>query len=899
MTRIALGLGCALLALSCNNNATNIILSSLDRSERIDLFCADVEQLTGNLFDFRQVIPLELCDEDVTFADEVNPQFLGSVTQIEAGTLAVVNFTNDAIFDTNRTVPGVTTLTVGEQPTAVQVSPVDSRYTYITSFSPKSVQAVSTREVITGDPDPQNGEPVLPRQEVRFEAGPQDLALYEMATFEATTVTVDGEEQITGATTQVDFRFLYVAIPGLGQVVEIAVDVDDETGEQTLGSPNPFTLPTLDCAAVTSDDPPPPPSDESDYNRICPESFDSRPGRFIKSVETTTPCDDGTTTGPSPVRLTVDMGKPDDSTDDVLLVADSNQPVIHRFGLSSTGATELDPIISLTPTTQVVATPYVPASSDPDDRTATQRYLYAITATDGSVLAVDYTPTADSFGAVLPVLSGVNSRATEEGVEARNRVRSGFSNARAIEVLSPFYELETDDETGELVIPEGDNETDICDPDNDEQFALAQNLSNFRGVFLGVSLSSGQMFYLDIYDLNAPCRGGEGVTACTLAETGADQFASIRRHRRRFGFTPTTFVSIDGQPSLQFNEAPGVIDETNGEAQASSGPGLAFIDCPTSHSAVFPEPLTLEQTLSASNGLVCSSSQVWSAFTQRWDARWQGLIPSSEGGLGLFSDESFEGEPGNWFLGGDVPFCQVGVLGEQGGAPDGSELSIEQLPAYGGDRLVIVGELPISTREDVDCMRLFEDLRDDLDDRQIWFPIIRAFDDQLEIGPSPNPNRYTLEETARCFNQFTEYQVNTVNAYTVTGTDSSFIHRVVADQTTGECVFDDSRPVNLDDVDTYLTGRAFPGTTFINPLVSFQITNFSDDLVITDSTVSLLNFNILNQFGFEVLDTGGNTRSLPASMLFAPENDQLFFVDFHAGVRRIVFNPLNIVQTFD
>jgi hypothetical protein len=55
----------------------------------------------------------------------------------------------------------------------------------------------------------------------------------------------------------------------------------------------------------------------------------------------------------------------------------------------------------------------------------------------------------------------------------------------------------------------------------------------------------------------------------------------------------------------------------------------------------------------------------------------------------------------------------------------------------------------------------------------------------------------------------------------------------------------------------------------------------------------------LNQFGVEVLDTSASRRSLPASMLFSEEQDQLFFVDFDTGVRRIVFSPLSIVQTFE
>ncbi|MFA9470375.1 MAG: hypothetical protein ACERNK_07380, partial [Deltaproteobacteria bacterium] len=444
--------------------------------------------------------------------------------------------------------------------------------------------------------------------------------------------------------------------------------------------------------------------------------------------------------------------------------------------------------------------------------------------------------------------------------------------------------------TGGLRVPEDD----ICSSSDANAFALAQNASNMRGVFLAVSLSNGTMFFLDIYDLNAPCRGGEGAIACTLAETGPDQFASIRRHRRRFGFTPSAFIAVDGTPSLQFNTAPGKIDETTGAAANSDGPGLEFISCRPSMFNAFG----VGSGSSSDDALICTSSQVWSNFTQRWDAAWGGLIPESEGGLGLFSDESFDGQPGNWFLGGDVPLCQVGVLGQQQGPPIDSDLSIDLLESYGGDRVLITGDLPPNTRDDPNCQQ-FVDLEEDIDDFPVWFPIIRAFNNQLEIGPSTNPNRYTLDEVRFCFNQYTAYQIHTQNAYAVTGTTSGFIHRVVADATTGECIFDQRRPIQIDDVDTFLTSRAFEDAEFINPVVSFQIGPFPPETSISDSTVALLNFNILNQFAVEVLDTSTTLRSLPASMLFSDEQDQLFFVDYEAGVRRVVFSPLSIVQTFE
>ncbi|KPK14301.1 MAG: hypothetical protein AMJ62_13235 [Myxococcales bacterium SG8_38] len=885
MTRWLAWILLALLAASCRRGGTNVVLASLDRSAKIQLLCADLELVTGNLYEFEQVFPLDLCDPDTSFAPDIEPQLVGAVTQAQTGTVAAISFTSSAILDTNRTIPGVTSFIVGEQPTGIQISPAEPSYTYVSSYTPKSVQAVPSEAIIDGDSE-------LPIQQVRFDEGPTDLALHELA---IATRTTDAEGRVTGATSEILYRFLYAAVPELGQVFQIPVETvatPDGDRHASLGAPQPLLLDGYDCSSVTPV--PPPESTSDDYNRICPQSFQDIEGRFVKTVQTTVTCVDGSDSGPSPVALAVDLGSdPTSDEDDVLLVADANQPVIHRFKLDASGATPLDPIVSGTPTIDLAVTPLVPASSDPQDRAATQRYLYAVSATDSSVLAIEYIEDSPTFGAVLPVIAGVSPRANEENVESRNRVRAGFSNVRSIEVISPFYEV--DSSAGTASVPADD----ICDPNDDEAFALAQNLRNLRGVFLAVSLSNGTMYFLDVYDLNAPCRGGQGAIACTPAETGPDQFASIRRHRRRFGFTPSTFISIDGTPSLQFNTVPGQLEETTGNAAGSDGPGLEFIDCPASMGSVFGIPPNGQ-----TDGLICSSSQVWSTFNQRWDARWQGLIPNSQGGLGRFSDESFQGQAGTWFLAGDVPFCRVGVLGRQPGPAADTGLSIDRLPAYGGDRLLITGELPFDRREDPRCEQ-FVDLRDEIDDFPVWFPIINAYDDQLEIGPSPNPNRYTLEEVRYCFDEYTEYQIHTRGVYTVTGTTSGFIHRVVPDSAQNDkCVFDepgiddDPRPIDPDDVDTYLTGRAFEDTQFINPLVSFRIGPFNPQVALTDTTVALLNFNILNQFRFEVLDTGGAGLSLPSSMLFSSAQDQLFFVDFEAGVRLIVFSPLSIVQTF-
>ena len=174
MNRLLVIVSCALVLASCKGSANNVVLSSLDRSAKIQLLCADLELITGNLFDLRQVLPAEVCVTETVFAPQVEAQFLGAVTQTQTGEVAVISFTRSAILDTNRTVPGVTPLRVGEQPTGIQISPFEPTYTYVSSFSPKSVQAIPTEAVITGDSE-------SPTQQVRFEAAPTDLALHELA----------------------------------------------------------------------------------------------------------------------------------------------------------------------------------------------------------------------------------------------------------------------------------------------------------------------------------------------------------------------------------------------------------------------------------------------------------------------------------------------------------------------------------------------------------------------------------------------------------------------------------------------------------------------------------------------------------------------------------------------
>src|SRR5690606_15206488 len=115
----------------------------------------------------------------------------------------------------------------------------------------------------------------------------------------------------------------------------------------------------------------------------------------------------------------------------VMLVADANLPIIHLLVLDAAGADALAlaPLSPSVPTEQVVVTPAVPATTG--QRSATQRYLYAIDATDNSVLAMDYTDGSLNFGAVLPVNTGHTAN-------DRVAMRAGAGRLR---VIAPSYSV--------------------------------------------------------------------------------------------------------------------------------------------------------------------------------------------------------------------------------------------------------------------------------------------------------------------------------------------------------------------------------------------------------------------------------------------------------------------------
>lgn len=598
------------------------------------------------------------------------------------------------------------------------------------------------------------------------------------------TADVGGELALPGAPSDMvlspDEAFLYVTFPESGTIGEIAVDSSNPT--------EPLTFVREISLDVTVPAPVAEVAGDAPYQRYCPEGFGANIGRPVIGAPRV-----ATQLGATarPVQLVVDTV----ANPPVLLVADANLPMIHRLVLDDAGADPalLPALAPAVPTREVVITPPVPTAMG--ERAATQRYLYAIDALDNSVLAMDYTDTSVNFGAVLAVSTGH---------EANDRIatRAGVGRLR---VVAPSYSV-----SGGMAPVE-------CDPSDSSQAEDAQP-AQLRGVFLLAGQIDGNLAIVDVYDLDAPCRGGIG---CDDPAVTNDVQVRIERHRPRIGAVVADEPSLLGFPVLTFDGSAGQIQE-NGIATTEAVPRLEpFTSCPTGMVRAFPESGT---------AIVCVSADPWSSPSQTWVADWQAQLPFAVGA------GRFDASDGTLFTGADGNFCSWGVLGEDDVVA--SALSADDpLAGYVGDRLLFTGVLSPSIQAALrETDSEFERCRPFLDEVErdpVYLEIVEAREGELVLRlpvlrnnagepiDGPAPVAYTLADVQACFPGVTPFAVHARSAYVVRSTFASYLHRVIS--VGGSCRVDTSLPFDPADPQTRVEGRAFVGRPYINPYVAFHI----------------------------------------------------------------------------
>lgn len=795
--RVALAL---LVLAGCRQNPTLVVPPSFERPGAVAFFCYDTET--------RAVVPLTECNglEGVTTETKA---LTALVAQTARGEIASVDLRLDRVIDADIRVPGFTFVQVGEVPSGVVVPPNNPSVTYVASFGSRRIEYYPTstfREDIDAVGSSGRGEVQLPD-------GPIDLVLSP------------------------DEDALYAALPEMGMIAMLPIQPDLSLGEPTLF---PLELPDPVPAPVA-------PGEVVEHQKVCPTTLEVRPPEVgaDHSVEL------DPLVLPEPRRLFVDG--------DTLLVTDQNKPVIHRFQISGTTLTALDPLLPGARVRELAITPIVPATPTGDAASEPSRYLYAIDSDEGSVLVMDYLDASPTFGAVLPVHTG-------EGRWDRIRLAE---RARSLDVMTPGYPGVS------LCALSGITEerTENVRPDT------------LQGVFLAVGLANGLVEVVDVYDLDLTCRGGN--MDCSSPVNELDERVFIRRHAPRIGSFVTTASSVIGTPTFAFEGAPGRL-EIDGTA-GGGGPGLAPMDsCPAFLDPIYPSD-AVEGSADGLDPLICAVVEPWSARSERWDTTWEGAIPGAVSGIAHVEGTTIHIEGHR--------LCARGVLGRNDIVA--SMLTGEDPEAiYGGDQLFITTD-PSSAAVDgnPDCAAFVAN-EDGLRD-EVGLVILEAHQDRLVVEPSAVLNCYRDSPDAGTSVLFgIEVRVN--DAFSVIGARSSFVHRVIADEA-GACRVDrEGQPWVAEDPSTHLNARAFNEVPYTNPYVGFTINNAAG----LANETAIFTFSIGAVPPALVVDVGlrgrGRLSTIVDGVRYSETDERLYVIDSNAdSFVQFELDPFQREQTFE
>ena len=842
---LALGLALASL-LGCRSDPVIVVPATFERPGALAFLCVRETNVFGvDEDDETQVIvPFANCRGFPARTDTfegLDPSFDYVVdllvAQTASGEVGTVDLDRGNVLDLDARVPGFTFRRVGEGPTAIVVrarqaegaapsDPVPRSTTYVASFAARSLAWLPTREFNRqlATPGDAEGEAILA-------GGPVAMALLERD-------DAGSDDAVTG--------FLVAALPEAGSLAVVALGPDDAPiadgsdadGIRRLRFPLPvpaeeaFTpVPLLSAEGeplVTT----------GEYRRACRDMTDGRseirnpdPVRAQAEAEVVP-----LGAVPEPLDLAVIDLEPGDSGEPArqLWVADGVLPVIHRFGVSAEADAPprldaLAPIPTGVPVRRLVVPPALPRTIPetdaelprpslsetslyrPEQVATFERFLYAIDATDGSVLVVDVSdPGSSTFGAVLPV-------STVEGEPAARLDLRAAADALAIvtnDVLVANGVDGDDGFTGDLdgdgtleTLPRGtflDRNGDIlevgtadapttpfdliwCDSRLDDRrrtgiTADAPSPTNLRGVFLVAALANG-----DVHDLDATCRGGRftddgrvcgfGVDASGDRLTTRDGFAYVERHRPRIGTLINTVevdLEIPANPSLTLGtSAASVGDDGTGVSglclgvvteeptatplgcQASSAPGTT-LRCPPFMAPVFPDAAArVGGNQEGLNARICATISPYDRRTEVWRAEWGGLIPGTGGGAARFDRPAGRGFADALFAGEvvvrdtSVAYCTRGVLGSDNIASACAADPTAPECRYGGDRLRIADDPPTPEADAAPRCEAF--YADDEGDRVLELDLAIVRSERGALRVAPLSDRELVDRFVECY----------------------------------------------------------------------------------------------------------------------------------------------------
>lgn len=833
------------------------------------------------------------------------------VTQSRRGEVGAVDLLARGVLDSDMSVPGYTFVPVGELPTQIIVPPNDSNgvsgdaptaCTYVASRGAvdgrhPGISVIDTRRFRAGaglehDPYPLHDPYILP-------AAPSDMVLAPDAS--ALWITLDS----LGVLVRVPFRGPCDLGP-IDLVVPLYEDVPAGV---------PFT-----------------PGSSADLTRECGLVADP----VLPYVTPPRTPDVDLTTDPEPVAIAID------ADNGVLLIADRALPLIHRVNMAD--GTRRAPLATGVPVRDVVVTPRVPDSyelmPDPADPMAYvplptsaitfSRYVYAIDDTDGTVLVMEYSDeSAPNFGTVIPV----------DVQAARRPDRLGMPVvARSLEIITPQYDTSAPDPR----FPPPDAETrgnpygyGLCLPSDPAPTQPPTPLL-LRGVFLVVAGADGALRFVDIYDLDAPCRGRAPSTPvgnddCTNPGVVGDNLVYIRRHRPRVQQLLSSFVTIESGPTVYFPGGGSQVLGTDGlpvgadPTMALTTPALApFADpdasgeidaaaaaCPGDFGMVWGIAAGQSASGSAALPIVCSLVDPFAAISETWSATFEGQIPgtyTSSANAQVDASGEFNG-----VIDTRLDYCSLGIIGSgEATAPAG-----EPEAAYEGDMLAIVGTMPEDRLEaDRRCFAVLGISQIGEQQQPIFARIEHAFTSpdmqqepyigRLTLSPdTPIENRLpldghmpTIADAVRCYGDtLLTIDVHTRGAFAVSGSRSGFQTRVVRGAD-GRCQYDLT-------LDPLLQARAYNDVrdaahtpvVFRNRRIAFRPIGVTTR---AQAEIRMILSGGPSQLGIDLALSSSGTRqmALPTGLRYSSEMWALYVLETErSGLIELTLRPLSRATT--
>lgn len=828
-TLVALGAALALVG-ACTQGVTVAPPRAFNRPVRIEFVCfaADGDRPTA----------LSSC---TTLSDGSVPadfRLIALVPQQTRGEIGAVEVLTDPprVIDSDLRVPGYTFVETGEVPAALAVSETNPACTWVANRGSRDVWGIETVRFLdeslttTGGATAQVSLAGIPLGGGGTTSGrPQSMVLIE-----------------SGATPE-----LFVTLPEDGMIARIPVVNEGCALGAPVLIPVPTAVPAPPAAVATIPEPTFDPLADQDPATLglCPADAATRVGAVPAYLPVEplpselVPPPDPLPPLPAPMPLEMIVERDAAGAAVRLLIGDAALPVIHRFdpvaGAFEEGIRTDGPIRDLTLTAAV---------PDQLGGSADRRYVYAIDDRDGSVMVIDAVS-----GYVLPVAPAISGRPMRVPLEAP---------ARAIEAI------DTRAQGG------------VCDTEVDPAPDV------LRGVFVSAALSDGTIQIIDVLDRDAVCRSGEG---CEAAFLGNEQLSFVWRHRPRIGRRIVEPVGLDDLPSVVSSGATLRFTETGDVGDETVIPGFSPITCPDGLAPLFG---------SGDATFICGVIDPWTAVGEAFAITWQGAIPQTA------TTGNFEplGGSAGFAVDARIDLCARGVL-----PPDGA--------ARSGDLLAITpGDLPDPLPEGADAMRCAA-LATGIDGAAPE-PLLVAISDVgtgAAFGvPAPHVSRVilapdapllgrieggtglTVQDILDCYgDQLVSFEVRVgLDEFAVVGSRSGFLHRVIADETTGRCVEDTSES-------ELLTGRAELGETYTSRRLSFALDYAARPEVIPDIEIR---FQVSDTPSSLRVDlgaggTGGRVLTLPAELVWSPQTDRLYALDeLRRGVALIQVEPLRIVR---